>query len=80
MSKARRYSVSDGRLVLTLLEAPEGGYVVTSPMEPSLVTEAETVPEAFENARDALKALLLARTKKSTRPATRRSVRESARA
>jgi predicted RNase H-like HicB family nuclease len=52
-----KYVVSDGRLVLNLQEAPEGGYVVTSPIEPALITEAETVAEAFANARDAIKSL-----------------------
>ena len=49
-----RYTVSDGKLVLTLEEADEGGYVVTAPLEPEMITEAETVAEAFANARDAL--------------------------
>ena len=54
---AKRYTVSDGKLVLTLEEADEGGYVVTSPMEPALITEAENVADAFEMARDAMKTL-----------------------
>ena len=41
------YTISDGRLLLKLSPAAEGGFVVTSPMEPELVTEAESVPEAF---------------------------------
>ena len=57
------YTVSDGKLVLTLEEAEEGGYVVTSPLDPELITEAETVHEAFANARDALKALAQSRAK-----------------
>ncbi len=60
---ARRYTVSDGQLVLELEEADEGGFVVTSPFDPELVTEAETVKEAFENARDALEALRESRAK-----------------
>ena len=32
------YTVSDGDLVLTLQEAEEGGYIVTSPLDPELVT------------------------------------------
>jgi antitoxin HicB len=60
---ARRYTVSDGKLVLTLEEAPEGGFVVTSPMDPELITEADEIGEAFENARDALKALKQSRAK-----------------
>lgn len=58
-----RYTVSDGKLVLTLEEAQEGGFVVTSPLDPELITEAETVSEAFEMARDALKALRQSRAK-----------------
>ena len=60
---SRRYTVSDGKLVLSLEEAEEGGYVVTSPLDPALVTEAETIAEAFDNARDALKELARARAK-----------------
>jgi antitoxin HicB len=59
----RRYTVSDGKLVLTLESAPEGGYTVTSPLDPELITEAESVEEAFEMARDALKALAHSRAK-----------------
>ena len=61
MSKG--YTVSDGKLVLTLSEAEEGGYVVTSPMDPELITEADTVSAAFEDARDAIKSLRQARVK-----------------
>ena len=43
MRARRRYTVSDGKLVLTLEAAEEGGYVVTSPLDPELITEAETV-------------------------------------
>ena len=60
---ARRYTISDGKLVLTLEEAEEGGFVVSSPLYPGLWTQAETVAEAFENARDAMKALIAARRK-----------------
>jgi antitoxin HicB len=60
---SRAFTVSDGRIVLCLRPAEEGGYTVTSPLEPELVTEAETVEEAFENARDALKALRQSRAK-----------------
>jgi len=35
-----RYTVSDGRLVLNLEAAEEGGFVVTSPLDPELITEA----------------------------------------
>jgi predicted RNase H-like HicB family nuclease len=60
---ARRYTVSDGTLVLKLEPAREGGYVVTSPLEPRLITEADDVPEAFAMARDAVKSLVQSRVK-----------------
>jgi predicted RNase H-like HicB family nuclease len=60
---AKRYTVSDGKLMLTLEEAEEGGYVVTSPLDPELITEAETISEAFFMARDALRALAQSRAK-----------------
>ena len=59
----KQYTVSDGKLVLTLEPAEEGGYIVTSPLEPQLITEAETVEEAFAQARDALKSLRQSRAK-----------------
>ena len=59
----KHYTVSDGRLVLNLQPAEEGGYIVTSPLDPQLITEAETVEKAFENARDATKALRQSRAK-----------------
>jgi predicted RNase H-like HicB family nuclease len=58
-----RYTVSDGKLVLNLEAAEEGGYIVTSPLDPELITQAETLEEAFENARDAAQALKQARLK-----------------
>lgn len=60
---SKRYTISDGKLVLNLQEAEEGGYIVTSPLEPELITEAQTVAEAFSNARDAIKALKQSRAK-----------------
>jgi antitoxin HicB len=63
MKSRQHYTISDGKLVLTLESAAEGGYVVTSPLDPELVTEAETVEEAFDNARDAAKALRQSRAK-----------------
>ena len=60
---AKRYTVSDGKLVLQLEEAEEGGYVVTSPLDPALITEAESIRDAFAMARDALKTLSQGRMK-----------------
>ena len=69
---AKRYTISDGKLVLTLEEAEEGGYIVTSPLDPALVTEAETIREAFDMARDAIKTLAEARGK-MRKPSRRRT-------
>ncbi|MBI4612558.1 MAG: type II toxin-antitoxin system HicB family antitoxin [Planctomycetes bacterium] len=63
MARKRRYTVSDGKLVLVLDQAEEGGYVVTSPLDPELITEAETVEEAFINAHDAALALRRSRAR-----------------
>jgi antitoxin HicB len=60
---AKSYTASDGKLVLTLTPADEGGFVVTSPLEPDLVTEAETIEEAFTMAHDALRSLRTSRAK-----------------
>jgi predicted RNase H-like HicB family nuclease len=65
-----KYTVSNGKLVLVLEEAEEGGYIVTSPLDPELITEAETISEAFANARDALKALRASRAKLLRRTAS----------
>jgi antitoxin HicB len=63
MKSRKGYTVSDGKLVLHLQPAEEGGYIVTSPLDPQLITEAETLEEAFMNANDAAKALRQSRTK-----------------
>ena len=59
----KRYTVSDGKLMLSLEEAGEGGFIVTSPLDPELITQAETIGEAFANARDAAKALKQSRAR-----------------
>jgi predicted RNase H-like HicB family nuclease len=63
MARPKRYTITDGKLLLTLEEAEEGGYVVTSPVDPELITEAETIPQAFEMARDAIAVLTKSRRK-----------------
>ena len=63
MRKKNHFTVSDGELVLQLELAEEGGYTVTSPFEPELITEADSLEEAFEMARDAIKALRVSRAK-----------------
>lgn len=57
-----RYIISDGKLTLYLeREGNRGRYTVTSPFDPSLITEAATLEEAFEMAYDAAECLRLAR-------------------
>lgn len=51
------FSVTDGELVLQLQPAEDGWYAVTSPVEPHLHTQAKSIEEAFEMARDALEGL-----------------------
>lgn len=63
MNKHTAYTVSDGELVLTLEPAEEGGYVVTSPLDPELIAQADSLDKAFANARDAVNALNESRTK-----------------
>ena len=75
-----RYIVTDGRLVLTLEAAEEGGYVVTAPFDPGLVTEADSLEEAFEMARDAAEALRQGRATLPERPAPKATKRSPRRA
>ena len=73
--RKQRFTASDGKLVLILESAEEGGYVVTSPLDPELITESETLEEAFENARDVAKSLQQSRTRLRKEPAIRRRFR-----
>lgn len=43
---------------LVLDPQPEGGYVVTCPLVPELVTEGETVEESTRHANEALASLI----------------------
>jgi antitoxin HicB len=52
VKQPKKYIVTDGELTLTLEAAEEGGYIVTSPFDPNILTQAETLEEAFEMARD----------------------------
>jgi len=42
---------------LLFTRQPEGGYTVTSPLLPELVTEGDSLREAFANVSDALAAV-----------------------
>ncbi len=46
------------KIPLILTPQGEGGYTVTSPLLPELVTEGNTVEEALANVRDALAAVI----------------------
>jgi antitoxin HicB len=46
------------KLPLVFEPQPEGGFTVTSPLIPELITEGDTLDDAFENVRDALAAVL----------------------
>ena len=43
---------------LVMTPQPEGGYTVTSPLLPELVTEGDSLGDALENAKDALAAVV----------------------
>lgn len=58
MSRSSKpFTVSDGTVTLNLEPAEEGGFVVTCPTDPELITQAESVEKAFEMAYDALEGL-----------------------
>jgi len=46
------------KIPLILEPQPEGGFTVTSPLLPELITEGDTVEEVMENVKDALRAVL----------------------
>ena len=63
MARPKRYTVSDGKLVLTLEDAGKGWYSVTTPMDPGVTTQARSVEEAFFMARDAIRLLQKSRAR-----------------
>src|SRR3954470_18050859 len=46
------------RVPLLFTPQPEGGFTVTSPILPELVTEGDSLDEAFVNAQDALATVI----------------------
>ena len=46
------------KIPLVLEPQPEGGFTVTCPLLPPLVTEGDTLEEALHNVRDAFQATL----------------------
>jgi len=45
------------RIPLVFTPQPEGGYTVTSPVLPELITEGDTLAEAQANVHDAMEAV-----------------------
>ncbi len=46
------------KLPLVLEPQPEGGYTITCPLLPELITEADSMAEVYKNAGDALAAII----------------------
>ena len=46
------------KLPLVLEPQPEGGFTVTCPFLPELITEGESIKDALSNAEDALQAVI----------------------
>ena len=46
------------KVPLVLTRQPEGGYTVTSPVVPELVTEGDTMDEALMHVQDAVQAVV----------------------
>jgi antitoxin HicB len=46
------------KIPLVFTPQPEGGYTVTSPLFPELVTEGDSLDEAMENVKDAMSAII----------------------
>lgn len=53
MSKEQAFKIP-----LVFEPQPEGGYTVTCPILPELITEGETIAEALVNVKDALIAII----------------------
>jgi len=46
------------KVPLVLTRQPEGGYTVTSPLLPELVTDGDTIDEALLHVQDAVQAIV----------------------
>jgi antitoxin HicB len=77
--KATTYTVTHGDLTLILEPDESGGYIVTHPKDADVVTQADTVEEAFEMARDLISLLAEDRAaeRKSKKTAGRRAIRKT---
>lgn len=65
MDERNFFIVSNGKRVLHLYPAEEGGYTVLCPYDPSLITQADTIEEAFVMAEDAAQLLAEYRAEKA---------------
>lgn len=61
MAKRKKFTVSDGKMVLELEPTNDGWLIVSSPFDPALHTQARTLIEAFAMAYDAAATLRLGR-------------------
>lgn len=62
------FTVNDGKLILQLEACEEGGFSVTSPMDPELITQGETLEECFEMACDCATLLAEVRARYGVNP------------
>lgn len=46
------------KIPIVMTPQPEGGFTVTSPLLPELLTEGDSLDEALENVKDALAAVI----------------------
>lgn len=46
------------KVPLVLTSQPEGGYTVTSPLLPELISEGDSIPHALENVQGAFAAVV----------------------
>lgn len=46
------------KIPLILTPQPEGGYTVTSPLVPELITEGDSLDEVMANVKDAMEAVV----------------------
>jgi antitoxin HicB len=75
--KPVQYTVTDGELVL-VLEPDDGWYTVTSPFNPEIITQARSLEEAFEMARDVIQTYKDYRANQTPAKAGKRSVKRVA--
>ena len=58
VAKRRKSASTQYKLPLVLAPQPEGGFTVTSPLLPELLTEGDSADEALANVKDALAAVI----------------------